>query len=174
MYKGTPLYSNRTSLHTCSIIHLPLPILQLCSLCPYPPQIGRHGHIWHMVQSSAAFPSLFIWPASTPDKHSNTHWHAHLQKDTPQQLQIHTETPVSNISLSMWEPLTHGVGGHLSTNFLHQVWRFVRVALRIAIAKTPELVFRRATEGKAQERCLSKVNMCPVKCYTWKYSISRS
>lgn len=38
----------------------------LASTCQYPPQIGRQSHIWHMVQSSAAFPSVFSWPASTP------------------------------------------------------------------------------------------------------------
>lgn len=51
----------------------------LASTCQYPQQIGRQAHIWHMVQSSAAFPSLFSWPASTPEEHSNTYWHAHSQ-----------------------------------------------------------------------------------------------
>lgn len=44
----------------------------LASTCQYPPQIGRQAHIWHMVQSSAAFPPLFSWPASTPEEHGNT------------------------------------------------------------------------------------------------------
>lgn len=35
----------------------------LASTCQYPPQIGRQAHIWHMVQSRAASPSLFSWPA---------------------------------------------------------------------------------------------------------------
>lgn len=55
----------------------------LASICQYPPQIGRQAHIWHMVQSSAAFPSLFSWPASTPEEHGNTctltNTHTHSQ-----------------------------------------------------------------------------------------------
>lgn len=58
----------------------------LASTCQYPPQIGRQAHIWHMVQSRAAFPSLFSWPASTPEEHSNTHWYAQAHEYT------HTDT----------------------------------------------------------------------------------
>lgn len=103
----------------------------LASTCQYPPQIGRQAHIWHMVQSSAAFPSLFSWPASTPEEHGNTCWHAHSQTDTHSQSQIHIQTPLMQhiCQFCMWEPPTHWVAGHLSTNYLQQVSGFSTVAL---------------------------------------------
>lgn len=66
----------------------------LASTCQDPPQIGRQAHIWHMVQSCAAFPSLLSWPASTPEEHRYTRRHPHSQTDSHPQLQIHIQTPM--------------------------------------------------------------------------------
>ena len=117
----------------------------LASTCQYPPQIGRLAPIWHMVQSSAASPSLFSWPASTPEEHGNTHRSAHSQKTHARSQNTHTLTHTHthtqwwcNLSVSFvceiplhthTRTYTHWVAGHSSTNSLQQVSRFSTMAL---------------------------------------------
>ena len=113
----------------------------LASTCQYPPQIGRLAPIWHMVQSSAASPSLFSWPASTPEEHGNTHWSEHSHKTHAQSQNTHTHTHTHTHKVMMQfvcqfclqdpSPHTraHWVAGHSSTNSLQQVSRFSTMAL---------------------------------------------
>lgn len=59
-------FSLRIPIELCSAhVQLFISLCQefsLASTCQYPPQIGRQAHIWHMVQSSAAFPCLSVGP----------------------------------------------------------------------------------------------------------------
>lgn len=45
-----------------------LPLASIHTPPRTPPTIGRQVHIWHMVQSNAAFPPLLAWPAGTPEE----------------------------------------------------------------------------------------------------------
>ena len=145
----------------------------LASTCQYPPQIGRLAPIWHMVQSSAASPSLFSWPASTPEEHGNTHRSAHSQKTHARSQNTHTLTHTHThthtvmmqfvCQFCLWDPspYTHT---HIHTlscwALVHKLFAtgfkvFSNGTVHAATAKS-------ATAHKPQHRNTQK---CPIRCW---------